>query len=554
MLKNFWRSLVPVVLVGSAAIAAADDFSGAGQIKGVVTGPEGQPLSGILISAYDKEARKRTTVYSQADGSYSLVAPGADELRARWIGWEDQVITEVKDALSQGKPYEHAYQMAPAADPQMQRTAESLLGMIKWDSPAQQQNFRMMCTFCHQVGTIGFRTPEEPVDWEVMVTRMDGFGGLHKETQAVLVSKLLENFSPEAIEKWPAYTPPPAATGSALDGVITEWAMGVEDNAMIHDLAVGKDGLVYFVDMVNDALISLNPATDERVSYAIPGGKEPFTDELPRMGPHSIECGEDGNLWMTLALGGKMAKFDVTTKQFTVVESGENNRRGFYPHSLRFDQQGNVWYTDAAMNSVFRLDGVTHAVKKYALPAPVADAERGRVRGEGGSVTPYGIAVAPDGRIWYTKLNGQKVGVIDPKTDQITEYDPPVNGPRRLDVAPDGIVWVPGYGTGDLARLDPATGEWKVYPLPGDGNGIPYALMVQKTTGDVWICGTGTDTMMRFEPKTEKLTVYPMPTRVTYTREIEFDKDGNLWTCNSNYPVRHVEDHTGSAIRIAWQK
>jgi hypothetical protein len=42
------------------------------------------------------------------------------------------------------------------------------------------------------------------------------------------------------------------------------------------------------------------------------------------------------------------------------------------------------------------------------------------------------------------------------------------------------------------------------------------------------IWGAGSDTMMRFDPKTEKLTVIPMATRVTYTREVEFGKDGSI--------------------------
>ena len=50
----------------------------------------------------------------------------------------------------------------------------------------------MSCTYCHQVGTLGFRTPEEPVDWEVMITRMDGFGALHKDLKKTIVKQLVE--------------------------------------------------------------------------------------------------------------------------------------------------------------------------------------------------------------------------------------------------------------------------------------------------------------------------------------------------------------------------
>jgi streptogramin lyase len=57
--------------------------------------------------------------------------------------------------------------------------------------------------------------------------------------------------------------------------------------------------------------------------------------------------------------------------------------------------------------------------------------------------------------------------------------------------------------------------------------------------------------MVRFNPKTEVFTEYLMPTRVTYTREIEFDADGNIWTSNSNGPTRHIENHFGSLIKLA---
>ena len=45
-----------------------------------------------------------------------------------------------------------------------------------------------------------------------------------------------------------------------------------------------------------------------------------------------------------------------------------------------------------------------------------------------------------------------------------------------------------------------------------------------------------------------------MPKRVTFTREIEFDEEGNVWTCNSNGPTRHIEGGRGSLIRIELPK
>ena len=111
-------------------------------------------------------------------------------------------------------------------------------------------------------------------------------------------------------------------------------------------------------------------------------------------------------------------------------------------------------------------------------------------------------------------------------------------------------VWVPGWASGDIASFNEKTEEWKVYKLPHGVNAMPYALSVHPKTGEVWVNGTGSDTMIRFNPKTETFTEYRMPTRVTYTREVEFDQDGDVWVCNSNYPTRHIENRHGSVIQV----
>ena len=158
--------------------------------------------------------------------------------------------------------------------------------------------------------------------------------------------------------------------------------------------------------------------------------------------------------------------------------------------------------------------------------------------------------------MFYSKLNGQRVGRIRPELDaddpeQVVEWKPPVHGPRRLHVAPDGIVWVPGWASGDIASFNEETEEWKVYDLPHGPNSMPYALNINPTNGEIWITGTGTDSMLRFDPKTEEFVEYRMPMQVTYTREIEFDEAGNAWTTNSNAPSRHAEHRQGSVLMIS---
>jgi virginiamycin B lyase len=88
----------------------------------------------------------------------------------------------------------------------------------------------------------------------------------------------------------------------------------------------------------------------------------------------------------------------------------------------------------------------------------------------------------------------------------------------------------------------------------------PYALARGPGDGHVWVCGTNSDTLVRFEPgpgpdslgssSAQRFTVYPLPTRVTYTREIDFDAEGNVWTSNSNSPTWQVEGGFPRVLRL----
>jgi virginiamycin B lyase len=165
---------------------------------------------------------------------------------------------------------------------------------------------------------------------------------------------------------------------------------------------------------------------------------------------------------------------------------------------------------------------------------------------------PYGIDIAPDGGIWFSQLNVHRIGRIDPETGAYELFDTPFPGPRRLRFDSKGNLWVPGFSSGLVARFNPQTKEWKTWPLPTNppGTETPYALNVDRKSDTVWICGTNSDTLIRFDPKSEKFTTYPLPTRVTYTREIDFDDDGGIWTSNSNTPGWHIETENPQVIRL----
>ncbi len=514
-----------------------------GSVSGSVKNSSGEFMEGVMVSAFDDERRQSTSVFSQADGSFRIdgLHEASFRIRARLPGQRDKWIEKVElgeDAIT------ISMESAVGKELEEQRPASSAFGQLKFESPRDRLNFKMMCAYCHQIGTLGFRSPEIPVDWETMIRRMDGFGGLYPHTKNTIVKRIIDTYKDDAVDRWPKYVPPPAPTGMVTKAKITAWEMGEPFKGSFHDLEVGDDGLAYVVHIGKQYTATLDPKTGERIYYRLPRGSH---------GPHSIEPDNDGEMWLTLCVSGEMAKFDLKTKEYTIISSAVSPaERGSWPHTLRIDPkdpEGYVWYTDAGRNSVFRLHPRTLERKEYHL------LEAGQVKaggkGESRGITPYGLDYSPvDGMIWYSKLNGNRIGRINPKSPdgEITEWNPPFRGPRRLHVAPDGMVWVPGFGSGVFGKFNPNTEKWTTYPLPDYLNQIPYALNVAPD-GMVWICGTHNDTLYRFNPKTEYLVEFPLPFRVSYTREIEFDKDGNVWTSTSG-PARHMENTCGTVIKL----
>jgi putative heme-binding domain-containing protein len=516
-------------------------------IRGTVSDQDGRPVEGVMVSAIDDEHRKWTSVFSQHDGSFAISGLRSVEhnVRTRLMGLSDEWVSDIaagtNDMVIQTRP-------AVGVELEVQRPANSAFSMLAFDNPRDKLNFKMMCSYCHQLGTLGFRTPEKPVDWETMLRRMDGFGGLYPHTRETIIPRLMNTYKDDAVDKWPTFVPPPAPKGLATAATITMWEMDKPLEGSFHDLEIGRDGKVYAVNISRHRMIALDPVSGSQTAIEFPQRVH---------APHSIETANDGSLWTTMCASGQMARYDIETKKFEVYSSAEApKKRGNYPHTLRInpkDPEGLIWYTDAGSNSCFSLHPTTHVVKEYKLLS--AGQALGAGRGESRGITPYGIDYSPvDGTIWYSKLNGNRIGRIDPTAPDgdIKEWNPPFRGPRRLHIAPDGIIWVPGFGSGVFAKFDPNTEYWTVYELPDAENQIPYALNVDKD-GIVWVCGTGNDTINRFDPATETLVEYRLPTRVSYTREIEFDDDGSVWTSTSG-PARHMERGVGAVIRISLPK
>ncbi len=500
-------------------------------LHGRVTDAGGAPLRGVMVTAFDDPHAASVSVFTNVDGSYEFpaLAAGSYRLRARRIGWEDGALDAVNVSEDLGGVAD--FSLAPTDDLNGQLPPTYFKSLLQWPSERVAGDFARACANCHQIGDPRWRVPRTRDEWQEVVNRMIGYGGVpfFPETRAVLLDTLARTFAPDAPA--PHFAVPPPPSGDAVRAVIYEWEIDPVQRPGCHDLELGRDGVVYTVSGV----WTFDPRTGERSRLPVQGGG------------HSIERDGDGNMWITAPGPEQIIKLDVTTKEFTYFDQPRiGDDLGSYQHTLAFDAQGRIWYTLTRSNHVCRFDPATAQFTYYRLP-PADPAISGVP-----IAVAYGCDVAPDQSVWWSQLFGHKIGRVDPVTGEVQSWRPPFDGPRRLFTGPDSTVWVPGYGSGELGHFDPATETWKVYTLPTQpvGQELPYDVSVNRTTGDVWITGSNSDTLIRFRPATEQFTVFPLPTSSDFTREIEFGPDGSVWTCTSDQEFEPGKPGTGRIIKL----
>lgn len=585
------RSLRSLSLILAAALGTGQ-AAAAGFFQGHVVDAAGAPIVGAMVTFAAGQPERATTVFSDAAGHYRtppLFAEGSYRERVRRIGWKD-LAGGMEEVLGQGRGREVDFVLERETDPEAvaaQLPSNRWYGLLleRIDDPEMREELVRQCTFCHQQGNWATRAIRTPEEWQKVLSLMARMGaGLSAELRSQVPTLFSEAYDPKtAVSRLtehmngPEFAPAPP--GAILHAVIDEWVVG-HSASMQHDLMVHPNGRVYSVDMLQDKLYELDPVTGRRRSFSVPRGDLPLggvfastnapvpSNSNAHVGPHSIQAAPDGTIWITLALGNQLARFDPVSESWSTFPLKE----GFYPHTLRVDPRGRIWYTIAVSNHVGVYDPATKQHRWIRLPSPtIGQAVASRLlpiflwlsrhvdvsswigAGEAppGPV-PYGIDVAPNGDIWFSQLNAQRIGRIDPETFEVEIVETPFTAPRRLRFDAQGRLWIPGFSSGLVSRFDPETREFRSWKLPIEpaGTETPYALNVHPRDGSIWICGTNSDSLIRFDPRSETFRVYPLPTRVTYTREIDFDSQGRVWASNSNLPAWQIEGALPRLIRL----
>ena len=212
------------------------------------------------------------------------------------------------------------------------------------------------------------------------------------------------------------------------------------------------------------ALLALPAVASAGVTeYPLPSGSH----------PSGIAQAPDGAMWV-LEDGG--ATIDRVAPDGSVARFPA----GGYPSLVdaTFDRGGNLWFTGGTSDRLGR--------------APVSTA-LGAIStwNFGPGCEPTGVATAPDGGIWFSKLDCNVVGRIDPASSPNSAHNdvtlPSGTQPMRIAAGPDGAMWFTAFGSGRIGRV--AADGTLTWPVAG-GLDRPYDLTTG-ADGNLWVTESG---------------------------------------------------------------
>jgi virginiamycin B lyase len=287
-----------------------------------------------------------------------------------------------------------------------------------------------------------------------------------------------------------------------LEGKISEWV--VPTPKFTRDPAPGPDGNIYITVMDGNKIARFDTRAKTFKEWDVPEGAR----------PHGVLVDRNGQVWYTGNGNGTIGQLDPATGK--VIEHKAPS--GGDPHTLVTDDRGTIWFTVQNGNRIGRLDMRTGAITEFQAA--------GR---------PYGMALDKAGNVWFCEIGGNKLGKLDPKTGKIAELALPANtAPRRMAAAPDGSLWVTLSGSGEMIRVDPVAGKVvRAYGLPAGAGGGPYAVTVDGA-GIVWVNEISTDTVVRLNPATNRFRIFTLPSRDVGIRKMIVDAEGRLWYVGSH--------------------
>jgi virginiamycin B lyase len=311
----------------------------------------------------------------------------------------------------------------------------------------------------------------------------------------------------------------PAAEVSELKVTIREWDVPTK-GAHPHDPAVGPDGALWFTEQMQNKIGSVDPRTGAFKEYKLniqdsgphglvadrqgniwfTGNFKGYIGKLdPRTGtvtefkipdpkgedPHTAVFDAHGLLWFTLQVANMVGRLDprsgkIDLKNVPTVDS--------HPYGIAINSKGVPIFCQFATNKVAKIDPQTMEITEYALPP---------------GARPRRIAIDASDRVYFTDFSEGHLGRIDLTSGAVKMWPSPggaKSAPYGIAITPDGMVWYSesGMRPNTIVQFDPHSEKFARALIPSGGGTVRN--MAATSDGRVYIACSGVNKVGVVEP------------------------------------------------------
>ena len=277
--------------------------------------------------------------------------------------------------------------------------------------------------------------------------------------------------------------------------------------------AVDAHGNVWFGEMSTNLLGRLDPRTGQVTTWQPPGGHNGIMQAV---------ADAHGDIWFTEQVANYIGRFDPTTQRFRTYPLAQVNGHTSGPQDLAFDPSGVLWFTEVSVGRIGRLDPATGAVSAWDVPLPAA----------GTAAYPYSLAIGPDGTVWFGYLAGGAISRFDPPSQRFTLYHVHNAQAQLFAMALDasGRLWFTELEQDAIGVLDTRSGSVEEVAVPATlgGAGGLYDITVTRD-GSVWFACSSANALVRYRPGGRDFAFFQLSTPASIPYGLAQDSAGRLW-------------------------
>jgi len=231
-----------------------------------------------------------------------------------------------------------------------------------------------------------------------------------------------------------------------------------------------------------------------------------------------LDIDHDGKIWFTDTPNSKIGNFDPKTEKFEIIEIPSLVDTSPYsiPIALKVDFDNNIWIAvvDTDMLLMYNQNS-----KEFEQFLRVPTSESG----------PSALLLDDNGNMWFAEALSGKIGVVDSKTFEITEFvpDTPLDEPFALLFDKSGSLWIAEHIGPGITKFDPILETFDHVKAPNPES-LPFGMAIDKYD-NIWFGQHVIDELGVYDPYNDQLIEVPIPTPESFTQFITADDKGDIW-------------------------